>query len=114
MRLWVCIVVTDINQYFFLFQLREQMLTKMTTVLVDSPTNTTQEVQVTARAVAGLTQRSEELSPAAQVHNIRSELTDNGCMDKDEFTGVPDLSKPSFLSALIFFCFSRKKPVLCW
>ncbi|GAA6233697.1 polycystic kidney disease protein 1-like 2 isoform X1 [Lates japonicus] len=47
-------------------KLREQMLTKMTTVLVDSPTNTTQEVQVTARAVAGLTQRSEELSPAAQ------------------------------------------------
>ncbi|XP_035483332.2 polycystic kidney disease protein 1-like 2 isoform X1 [Scophthalmus maximus] len=47
-------------------KLREQMLTKMATVLVDSPTNTTQGVQVTARAVAGLTQRSDELSPAAQ------------------------------------------------
>uniref|UniRef100_A0A8D3EA04 Polycystic kidney disease protein 1-like 2 n=1 Tax=Scophthalmus maximus TaxID=52904 RepID=A0A8D3EA04_SCOMX len=42
-------------------KLREQMLTKMATVLVDSPTNTTQGVQVTARAVAGLTQRSDEL-----------------------------------------------------
>ncbi|XP_051235467.1 polycystic kidney disease protein 1-like 2 isoform X2 [Dicentrarchus labrax] len=47
-------------------KLREQMLTKMTTVLLDSPSNTTQEVQVTARAVAGLTQRPEELSPTAQ------------------------------------------------
>ncbi|XP_039983123.1 polycystic kidney disease protein 1-like 2 [Xiphias gladius] len=47
-------------------KLREQMLTKMTTVLVDSPTNTTHEVQVTAKAVAGLTRRSDELSPAAQ------------------------------------------------
>uniref|UniRef100_A0A665ST47 Polycystic kidney disease 1 like 2a n=1 Tax=Echeneis naucrates TaxID=173247 RepID=A0A665ST47_ECHNA len=47
-------------------KLREQMLTKMTTVLADTPTNTTQEVQVTARAVAGLTQLSDELSPAAQ------------------------------------------------
>ncbi|XP_057707318.1 polycystic kidney disease protein 1-like 2 isoform X1 [Corythoichthys intestinalis] len=47
-------------------KLREQMLTKMTTVLLDSPSNTSLEVQVTARAVAGLTQRSDELSPAAQ------------------------------------------------
>ncbi|XP_040894682.1 polycystic kidney disease protein 1-like 2 [Toxotes jaculatrix] len=47
-------------------KLREKMLTKMTTVLGDSPTNTTQEVQVTARAVAGLTLLSDELSPAAQ------------------------------------------------
>ncbi|KAM9860546.1 polycystin-1-like protein 2 [Aulostomus maculatus] len=47
-------------------KLREQMLTKLTTVLLDSPTNTSQEVQVTARAVAGLTQRSDELSPSAQ------------------------------------------------
>ncbi|KAM9366988.1 polycystin-1-like protein 2 [Symphorus nematophorus] len=47
-------------------KLREQMLTKMTTVLLDSPSNTTQEVQVTAKAVAGLTQRQDELSPAAQ------------------------------------------------
>nr|XP_020466514.1 polycystic kidney disease protein 1-like 2 [Monopterus albus] len=47
-------------------KLREQMLTKMTTVLLDSPTNSTQEVQATARAVAGLTQRSDELSVAAQ------------------------------------------------
>ncbi|XP_042266661.1 polycystic kidney disease protein 1-like 2 [Thunnus maccoyii] len=47
-------------------KLREQMLTKMTTVLLDSPSNTSQEVQVTARAVAGLTQRSDELSPSAQ------------------------------------------------
>ncbi|XP_058485671.1 polycystin-1-like protein 2 [Solea solea] len=47
-------------------ELRQQMLNKMATVLVDSPSNSTQEVQVTARAVAGLTQRSDELSPAAQ------------------------------------------------
>ncbi|KAK2920185.1 polycystin-1-like protein 2 isoform X2 [Channa argus] len=47
-------------------KLREQMLTEMTTVLLDSPTNTTQKVQVTARAVAELTQRSDELSPTAQ------------------------------------------------
>lgn len=46
------------------------MLTEMTTVLLDSPTNTTEKVQVTARAVAGLTQRSDELSPAAQVQCI--------------------------------------------
>lgn len=44
-----------------------QMLSKMTTVLQNSPSNTTQEVEVTARAVAGLTQRPDELSPAAQV-----------------------------------------------
>lgn len=60
------------DQHFLLFQLREQMLTKMTTVLLDSPSNTTQGVQVTARAVAGLTQRPEELSPAAQVQHSRS------------------------------------------
>ncbi|XP_019954244.2 polycystin-1-like protein 2 isoform X2 [Paralichthys olivaceus] len=47
-------------------KLRETMLTKMATVMVDVPSNTTQGVQVTARAVAGLTQRSDELSPAAQ------------------------------------------------
>ncbi|XP_026234452.1 polycystic kidney disease protein 1-like 2 [Anabas testudineus] len=47
-------------------KLREQMLTEMTTVLLDSPTNTTEEVQVTARAVAGLTQRPDELSISAQ------------------------------------------------
>ncbi|KAK5935294.1 hypothetical protein CgunFtcFv8_020669 [Champsocephalus gunnari] len=47
-------------------ELRKQMLTKMTKVLLDSPSNTTQEVQVTARAVAGLTQRPDELTPAAQ------------------------------------------------
>ncbi|KAM3625915.1 uncharacterized protein V6R79_019756 [Siganus canaliculatus] len=47
-------------------KLREQMLTKMTSVLLDSPSNTTQGVHVTARAVAGLTQRPDELSPAAQ------------------------------------------------
>lgn len=43
------------------------MLTKMTTVLQDRPSNTTREVQVTAEAVAGLTQISDELSAAAQV-----------------------------------------------
>ncbi|XP_014843096.1 PREDICTED: polycystic kidney disease protein 1-like 2 isoform X1 [Poecilia mexicana] len=47
-------------------KLREQMLIKMTAVLQDSPSNTTREVQVTAEAVAGLTQISDELSPAAQ------------------------------------------------
>ncbi|XP_040019356.2 polycystin-1-like protein 2 [Gasterosteus aculeatus] len=47
-------------------KLRKQMLTKMTRVLLDSPSNTTQEVQVTARALAGLTQRPDELSAAAQ------------------------------------------------
>lgn len=54
------------------FQLREQMLTKMTTVLQSSPSNTTHEVEVTARAVAGLTQRPDELSPTAQVQYSRS------------------------------------------
>lgn len=43
------------------------MLTKMSTVLLDSPSNTTNQVEVAARAVAGLTQRPEELTPAAQV-----------------------------------------------
>ncbi|XP_055085881.1 polycystic kidney disease protein 1-like 2 [Periophthalmus magnuspinnatus] len=47
-------------------KLREQMLTKMTKVLHGSPSNTTQGVQVTARAVAGLTQLSDELTPTAQ------------------------------------------------
>ncbi|XP_029979509.1 polycystic kidney disease protein 1-like 2 [Sphaeramia orbicularis] len=47
-------------------ELREKMLSKMTTVLLESPSNTTQEVQVTARAVAGLTQYSDELTPSAQ------------------------------------------------
>uniref|UniRef100_A0A8C9XN42 Polycystic kidney disease 1 like 2a n=1 Tax=Sander lucioperca TaxID=283035 RepID=A0A8C9XN42_SANLU len=56
-------------------KLRKQMLTKMTTILLDSPSNTTQEVQVTARAVAGLTQRPDELSLAAQVQKISSLIT---------------------------------------
>nr|XP_054588101.1 polycystic kidney disease protein 1-like 2 isoform X1 [Nothobranchius furzeri] len=47
-------------------KLREQMLTKISEVLLDSPSNSTQEVQVTAEAVAGLTLISDELSPAAQ------------------------------------------------
>ncbi|KAK7913117.1 hypothetical protein WMY93_013328 [Mugilogobius chulae] len=47
-------------------KLREQMLSKMTKVLQGSPSNTTQGVQVTARAVAGLTQHSDELTPTAQ------------------------------------------------
>ncbi|XP_028329737.1 polycystic kidney disease protein 1-like 2 [Gouania willdenowi] len=47
-------------------KLREQMLSKMNSVLLDTPSNSTHEVQLTARAVAGLTQRSDELSPAAQ------------------------------------------------
>lgn len=44
----------------------------MTTVLQSSPSNTTHEVEVTARAVAGLTQRPDELSPIAQVQYSRS------------------------------------------
>lgn len=59
-------VYRDDNTHFT-FQLREQMLTKMSTVLLDSPSNTTNQVEVTARAVAGLTQRPEELTPTAQV-----------------------------------------------
>ncbi|XP_072321390.1 polycystin-1-like protein 2 [Eucyclogobius newberryi] len=47
-------------------KLREVMLTKMTKVLDGSPSNTTQGVQVMARAVAGLTQHSDELTPTAQ------------------------------------------------
>ncbi|XP_068452137.1 polycystin-1-like protein 2 [Clinocottus analis] len=47
-------------------ELRKLMLTKMVTILLDSPSNTTQEVQVAARVVAGLTQRPDELSPSAQ------------------------------------------------
>lgn len=54
------------------FQLRMQMLSKMTTVLQNSPSNTTQEVEVTARAVAALTQRPDELSPAAQVQKTNT------------------------------------------
>lgn len=54
-------------QYLLHFQLREEMLTEMTTVLLDTPANTTETVQVTARALVGLTERSDELSPAAQV-----------------------------------------------
>lgn len=50
------------------FQLREQMLTSMNEVLQNSPINSTQEVQVTAGAVVGLTTKPEELTPAAQVH----------------------------------------------
>lgn len=60
-------IIAILIRIFCVFQLREQMLTKMTMVLTDSPSNTTQEVQVTAEAVAGLTQISDELSPAAQV-----------------------------------------------
>lgn len=48
------------------------MLSKMTVVLQNSPSNTTQEVEVTARAVAGLTQRPDELSSTAQVQNSSS------------------------------------------
>ncbi|XP_023806866.1 polycystic kidney disease protein 1-like 2 [Oryzias latipes] len=54
-------------------KLRERMLTKMTGVLLKSPSNTTQEVQVMARAVAGLTQSSDELSDVAQVQYITSQ-----------------------------------------
>ncbi|XP_061526662.1 polycystin-1-like protein 2 isoform X2 [Phycodurus eques] len=57
---------TDEDQKDARKKLREQMLTKMTAVLLDSPSNTSHEVHVTARAVAELTQRSDELSPAAQ------------------------------------------------
>ncbi|XP_059927849.1 polycystin-1-like protein 2 isoform X1 [Gadus macrocephalus] len=48
-------------------KLREQMLSTMTSVLLDSPSNSSQEVYVTAKAVAGLTKISDELSPSAQV-----------------------------------------------
>ncbi|KAJ3593029.1 hypothetical protein NHX12_005367 [Muraenolepis orangiensis] len=48
-------------------KLREQMLSKLTSVLSDSPSNSSQDVYVTAKAVAGLTKISNELSPSAQV-----------------------------------------------
>ena len=48
-------------------QLREQMLSKMTSVLSGSPSNSSLEVFVTAKAVAGLTRVCDELSPSAQV-----------------------------------------------
>lgn len=51
-----------------MFQLREQMLSTMTAVLKNVPNNTPQEVQLTARAVAGITKRREEVNSAAQVH----------------------------------------------
>ncbi|CAM9305445.1 unnamed protein product [Lampetra planeri] len=57
---------TDEGQKDARSKLREQMLTRMNTFLLDSPTNTSQDVQTTARAVAVLTQRSDELSPTAQ------------------------------------------------
>lgn len=66
---WVCVEHHYLN-LFLCFQLRERMLTKMTGVLSESPSNTTQEVQVMARAVAGLTQSSDELSDVAQVQYI--------------------------------------------
>jgi len=43
------------------------MLSQMSGVLSGSPSNSSQEVYVAARAVAGLTKISDELSPSAQV-----------------------------------------------
>ncbi|XP_071015320.1 polycystin-1-like protein 2 [Oncorhynchus clarkii lewisi] len=48
-------------------ELREQMLSTMTAVLKNVPNNTPQEVQLTARAVAGITKRREEVNSAAQL-----------------------------------------------
>ncbi|XP_045069761.1 polycystic kidney disease protein 1-like 2, partial [Coregonus clupeaformis] len=48
-------------------ELREQMLSSMTAVLKSVPNNTPQEVQVMARAVAGITKRGDEVNSAAQL-----------------------------------------------
>nr|XP_046201462.1 polycystic kidney disease protein 1-like 2 [Oncorhynchus gorbuscha] len=48
-------------------ELREQMLSTMTAVLKNVPNNTPQEVELTARAVAGITKRREEVNSAAQL-----------------------------------------------
>lgn len=73
---------------FLLFQLRGKMLSKMTTVLLESPSNTAQEVQVTARAVAGLTQYSDELTPSAQVHCLHWETPFRKCIPGVNLKGV--------------------------
>ncbi|KAF3832649.1 hypothetical protein F7725_026314, partial [Dissostichus mawsoni] len=59
------VVALRVNQHLLL-SAKEANADKNDKVLLDSPSNTTQEVQVTARAVAGLTQRPDELTPAAQ------------------------------------------------
>lgn len=51
-----------------LLKLREQMLMNISEALENSSSSTLQKVQLTARAVAGLTKRGDELSPNAQVH----------------------------------------------
>ncbi|XP_020344471.2 polycystic kidney disease protein 1-like 2 [Oncorhynchus kisutch] len=48
-------------------KLREQMLMNLTEALEISSSSTPQKVQLTARAVAGLTKRGDELSPDAQL-----------------------------------------------
>nr|XP_046204229.1 polycystic kidney disease protein 1-like 2 [Oncorhynchus gorbuscha] len=48
-------------------KLREQMLMNITEALENSSSSTPQKVQLTARAVAGLTKRGDELSPDAQL-----------------------------------------------
>ncbi|XP_042187044.1 polycystic kidney disease protein 1-like 2 [Oncorhynchus tshawytscha] len=48
-------------------KLREQMLMNLTEALENSSSSTPQKVQLTARAVAGLTKRGDELSPDAQL-----------------------------------------------
>lgn len=44
------------------------MLMNISEALENSSSSTLQKVQLTARAVAGLTKRGDELSPNAQVH----------------------------------------------
>ncbi|KAL1007239.1 hypothetical protein UPYG_G00083860 [Umbra pygmaea] len=48
-------------------ELREEMLSSLTAVLKNAPNTTPQEVQMTARAVAGLTERADEVTSAAQL-----------------------------------------------
>eukprot|EP00063_Salmo_salar_P007506 XP_013982341.1 PREDICTED: polycystic kidney disease protein 1-like 2 [Salmo salar] len=49
-------------------KLREQMLMNISEALENSSSSTLQKVQLTARAVAGLTKRGDELSPNAQAY----------------------------------------------
>ncbi|XP_071754722.2 polycystin-1-like protein 2 [Centroberyx gerrardi] len=47
-------------------KLREQMLNRMMSVVTDDPNKTPQQVQVTARGLAGIVKKGAELSPSAQ------------------------------------------------
>ncbi|XP_041725488.2 polycystic kidney disease protein 1-like 2 [Coregonus clupeaformis] len=77
-------------------KLREQMLMNITEALENNSSSTPQNVQLTARAVAGLTMRGDELSPNAQleasflVANLSSSLLS---MNVSEHGGEEEMVK---------------------